>query len=390
MVEEFLYKNAVAVIGDVHIGKKRVNKDDGMMAAYMALEALSDAYAFCKKHKIVTLVVNGDLFHYPIVEPEFVDRVRSIIDLDVETIILAGNHDYNSRNDSLKYLTGLGNVELRDYSSVAYCGSTYALQDDITDSIAVVPYVRGSSALAEIDIILDDIKKNKVKLLIGHFGIYGSNHCPEWMAKDPWFVSSDVLAESLTGSSVSCVITGHRHDYYFDAVNTNRKTLFFYNIGAACPVSFSDVGLNYGNIAVIERFGSKPKTKVFKNELKGLRFFKDSFEVDDHYFSIVSSGKSFRNKVFNFSEDVSELFGKVFFIDKKEENGIESVDCFLDNFSLRESLFNYVEDNYDFESNDLVRISNHLLDVDVLSKKDLDSLLKNKNIRRHFIMNRRY
>lgn len=345
---------AVAFVGDVHIGPRGESLGSyASLASDVVLRSFTkDLFFWLKKKQIQSLVIAGDLFDRTTITPSVVRKVRSSV-YDFCTrggniSVIAGNHDRSTAELGFDYLP---DVNVKKYDSVSVgvidCGN-YSVRS------LFIPYVPGGNATDYLkEHLLRAINKDNVRVVVGHFGIYG-NDAPPWSRADPWYVDADWLIATLDKAAEKNrgsyhVFTAHHHTHSMWL----GKRCVVANIGALNPRSFDQQGLDFGDVAVLDGLANEKKHQAYfhMDAVPGIRFYEDAIDcvqacevsADNWYF--VSETIPETSGVFLEPKKLSQVKGAVTLLERGADYSDFEADVDVTVTDKGEAMHLYIKDN---------------------------------------------
>lgn len=241
----------IGVIADCHVHNFRrfggrieagVNK-----RCRLTLDALSLALDRAVSHGCDTVVIPGDLFDVADPGPQVIAEVQRVIHehkFNREVIVLTGNHDQVS--------TTVGDHAIGPLAPVAeVVDSPQSIRVGDVELVCLphVPKPMGEWLEDAIPKRPDGVKS---RLLFVHAGVAGPDD-PRFMLGAVDTVPAKLLQDIGEDNGMSVVFAGHWHKY-----RMFPGTCPVYQVGALCPTSFSDAGLeDYGSLLVWESTTNK-------------------------------------------------------------------------------------------------------------------------------------
>jgi len=176
---------------------------------------LNEMATYCIEHDISTFVIGGDTLHgksliHALAQSIMLDFFRKY-QKELEFIILDGNHDLGGRGEgAISALKSLDNEP-----NVMRIGETTTIGD-----ILFVPYHPG---------MVKDIKSNKSKYLISHFGL------SEGILNSGMSIISDLSITDLAGR-YKYVLLGHYHK----PQSIEREDITLYYVGSPIQIDWGE------------------------------------------------------------------------------------------------------------------------------------------------------
>lgn len=234
----------IAFLGDLHLGnfpRFGGRSEGGINArARLTLDALRNAAELCADEEVEHLVLLGDIFDSDRPEPALMHALANLMEEEnpLEFHLLVGNHDMTT--------TALNHHAVAPFAYMPTNVNVYGLQDGHDAylgglDVGLVPW--GPEPI--LTRVRDFLKTTRVKVLCLHAGLYdGTPHLGDGDSSAPDACDVRVLAGICKDHGITQVFAGHWHrarDWKLDGVEIHQ-------LGAFCPTSFSDDGLDYGRV----------------------------------------------------------------------------------------------------------------------------------------------
>lgn len=219
----------VVVLADVHAHKhsqfSHPDTEFGTNRVRHIVSCLGQARDYAVTNQIKYVIIVGDLFHSRgilSVEVNNIvrDSIKTMKNVGLDVIIVAGNHDQANKSGSITSVRGV-----EEYAD--------AIEDfTIMDSIAYMPY---SDYRAEVVEWFQECRVRKVKQVFAHIPVAGAELVKGYTSSSGY----EITLEEIQPEAFQFVAMGHYHKPQLLANNV------FY-VGSLLHHSFADVGQDKG------------------------------------------------------------------------------------------------------------------------------------------------
>jgi len=273
------------------------------------LATFGELYYWAVDKSIRTIIVAGDTFDKRLIEPKCVKALHLLLEMARSTkgmrfVFLSGNHDVDQ---------WCGNA--LDYLPSTYCTRFYepvktrVYETGTHDAgggadVLFIPFVPGKSAEESITEGLErqcPVGMGSPRVMVGHFGLY-SDGAPVWQQQDPLSVHVDWVSSRAKKAGIQVVACGHYHN----AAHFEVKGVDLYQIGSLSPRNFSETGLRFGNVLVVEGIqDGSLKCHHGLGVIAGVRYIDHIDQMDDTYTRELH-GKSVLGRCWYLTRGMSE------------------------------------------------------------------------------------
>ncbi len=258
-------------IADLHAGKTLGKVSRNPDLSY----ALDQVVQFAKENSPDLVLVAGDVFDKANPDNESKELVFDFFlrlkDLDLEVVLISGNHDSYDFMRSIKKLSKLANVHIYDRPSREEC--IYSLGDL---KVACLPYpservITSASEEAKknyadlvsqfITYLASQVRGARYKILLAHLFVAGSRYTRT--EKEATITQHYAVQPSSLSDVFDYVALGHVHRYQ----RIENAPTYAYYTGSLYQLDFSEAGDGkFFNLVLLEE--GTPKVEAVKVDLK--------------------------------------------------------------------------------------------------------------------------